>query len=208
MWYRPLSMLRITLALAALAGVSCWTAEAAAFERQWHLGAGLGSGIFPGIGGSGAPFGEELQLPVLGAHAGYGISDMFDARVELTWGSHSLDGTGEQPDPSLETTDVITATAGLAYKVDIIEWVPSVGFLAGYTFFAGGPGLGKDNALEPNKSGDITAKVTLGIDYAIDREWALGLQLGYAGFLADAPTSLSDAAYLTGMFRVEHTWGY
>ncbi len=48
--------------------------SADAFEREWHLGVG-----------GGVASGTELGMsPALSAYAAYGLSDVFDARLELT----------------------------------------------------------------------------------------------------------------------------
>ena len=86
--------------------------HARAFERQWHVGGGLGAASESGR------YDERL---VLGLHGAYGISDVFDARLELQ-GSHDDFGIPEW---------LYLARAGLAYKLDVLQWIPYVGGSAG-----------------------------------------------------------------------------
>lgn len=170
-----------TFALAALA-----SGPARAFERQWHVGATIGGGAFS------SP--SSAAGPAVGAYAGYGLSDMFDLRAQLTASRLAFSGASEG-------TWVSSASAGLAYKLDVIEWVPWADLQLGY-YRIDGPAPGDRHA------NDVGASLGLGIDYAFSRDLGLGAELRYHGFLRDAPTSLADTPYLTGMFRVEYTWGF
>jgi len=172
------------VALAALAIAP----NAGAFERQWHVGGGLGVASFVS---SDLPMG-----PALGLHGAYGLSDMFDVRLELTGSRH------EQSDGS--SLDLYSATAGITYKIDVIEWIPYAGLLVGYYW------LGGENP--PPDSGALGISTALGIDYALSRSFALGLQIRYHGNLNDPPTSLGYddrfGSYFTGFLRAEYRWGW
>ena len=198
---RPSRSRRGVAWVGALLALSTASPAAQAFERQWHLGGGLGLGGFGKVEGSSVPLsGEGLKLPMVGAHAGYGISDVFDVRLELTWGLHSLDGSPEVVDPELEQTHVVSAATGLAYKLDVIEWIPYLGLLVGYYGYCGGPALGSDG-LEPGGGSDLGASLILGLDHALSRDVAVGVQLRYHRLLAGED-------YFTAQLRVEHTWGF
>src|SRR5262245_60114822 len=82
---------------------------ACAFERQWRLGAGVG--VANGNGWS--------LSPAVAAYAAYGLSDVFDARLELTARGYHV-GSAQNP-------NALSAMAGVAYKLDVLRWVPWAG---------------------------------------------------------------------------------
>ncbi len=178
-------------AWAVCVGLGVAASDAQAFERQWHLGVGLGVGQLPDVSGSGAPFGESLGPPVVGAHTAYGLSDIFDWRLELTWGLHAL-----HPEVS-DRSHLVSAATGLSYKLDVIEWIPYLGALVGYHGRFAGPALpGGDEGRH-----DVGASLILGLDHAVSRDLVIGVQLRYS-------RTLSELDYFTGLLRVEHTWGF
>src|SRR5690606_14890631 len=108
----------------ALAALSCvlWSEHASGFERQWHLGGG------PGIVNA-SP--SDIGLGVgLNGYAAYGLSDMFDVKLDLAGSSHEVE-LGDYSERHM----LYTASLGVAYKIDIIEWIPYIGVHAGYMFF-------------------------------------------------------------------------
>jgi len=171
---------------AALVATLLGSSPASAFERQWHLGGGLGVASFAG--------GEANIGPALGVHGAYGLSDMFDLRGELTGSTHTLDDG--------RRLNLYSASIGLAYKIDVLEWIPYVGLLVGSYIFSG------DGKPANQSGGFIGVSTMLGIDYALSRSFGLGLQLRYHGGLYDPPTSLTDGAYFTGLLRAEYRWGW
>lgn len=178
-------------AWAVCLGLGVVALPAQAFERQWHLGIGVGVGVLPDVSGAGAPFGESFGPPVLGAHTAYGLSDLFDWRLELTHGLHAL-----SPGVS-ERSHLVSAATGLSYKLDVIEWIPYLGVLVGYHGRLGGPDLpGADEGRH-----DLGASLLLGLDHAISRDLVIGVQLRYSRTLDELDT-------VTGFLRVEHTWGF
>jgi len=62
--------------LGILCGAAAWLApsHARAFEREWHVGGGVGITAYPHHYSAG---------PSLGLNAAYGISDVFDLKLEL-----------------------------------------------------------------------------------------------------------------------------
>jgi hypothetical protein len=163
-------------------------APAAAVERQWHLGAGLGAGTFAGSAG---------LTPGAGAYAAYGISDVFDARLELT----AITCDFSDP-PGVDRTQVYSAMAGLSYKVDVIEWVPYFGLLVGYTRFSEGP------APPQRSKNDVGFDAHVGLDYLMSRSVGFGVKLGYQGFLGNPPDSFTDTPSFLFMVRSEYRWGW
>ncbi len=78
------------MAFGILCGATAWLApsHARAFERERHVGGGVGITAYPHYYGAG---------PSLGLHAGYGISDVFDLKLELLGSSHSYSAGGTSP---------------------------------------------------------------------------------------------------------------
>jgi hypothetical protein len=153
---------------------------ARAFERQWHLGAG--AGIANGSG---------LRLsPAVAAYAAYGLSDVFDARLEVTARGYHV-GSSQNP-------NALSAMAGVAYKLDVLRWVPWAGVYAGY--------LGYFEAPRPAlrfKQHDVALGLGLGLDYAVSREFGLGATLRF-----DQALSRSSASNFDALLRAEYRWGW
>jgi hypothetical protein len=154
--------------------------SARAFERQWHVGAGAG-----------VTNGNGLSLsPALQAYAAYGLSDVFDVRVELGARGYQL-GSGQNP-------NALSAMAGVAYKLDVLRWVPWAGVYAGYLQFLERP---------PASSGfaqrDAALGLGLGLDYAFSRELGAGVTLRFDQGLTRTSASAFDA-----LLRVEYRWGF
>jgi len=162
-----------------LAGLLCSSSPALAFERQWHLGGG---------GGVVLPPGDYSTGPAVGAHLAYGLSDVFDLRLELLGSRHTHDVT--------PTATVLSGAAGIAYKLDIIEWVPYAGALAGYTW--SDPDLPSDDG--PHRS--PTVGFILGVDYGFSRSFGIG-----AAFREDLLLS-GGGAQGAFLLRAEYRWGW
>lgn len=161
--------------------------DAFAFERQWHVGvdggyAALFEGAASGFGG--------------GAHAAYGLSDAFNAMIELDVTHHpsasvTLGPANAEKTFSLDT--VASGGAGLAYTIDIARAVPYVGVLAAGYY------LGELSPMSPG------GQLALGLDYQLERNWAVGAQVRlHTIFTADAGT----IAYMTTFLRFEYIWGF
>lgn len=164
----------LSLALSAMSG------SAAAFEREWHLGAAAG-----------VSDGKGLSLsPALGAYAAYGLSDTFDARVELTARGYHI-GASENP-------NALSAMLGVAYKLDVLRWVPWAGAYVGYLGFLEAPRV--DLAF---KQHDAALGLGLGLDYGFSRQLGLGITLRFDQALSSQETSSLDA-----LLRAEYRWGW
>jgi hypothetical protein len=153
--------------------------EARAFERQWHLGGGLGF-VAPNSGYS--------MAPTLALHAAYGISDVFDTRfvVAAAW---------PHPSDAKQPTSVLSmSTLGLAYKLDIIEWVPYIGVRAGAFGFGASPS-------QPYARFGGVLGTMAGIDYSFSRSFAVG-----AEFAEDL--LLPAGTVLSGVLHAEYHWGF
>ncbi|HEX7451062.1 MAG TPA: hypothetical protein VF294_02190, partial [Polyangiaceae bacterium] len=62
--------------------------RAHAFEREWHVGGGLGATAYPHYYSVG---------PALGVNAAYGISDVFDLKLELLGSYHGYTAGSRLP---------------------------------------------------------------------------------------------------------------
>jgi Outer membrane protein beta-barrel domain len=156
--------------------------SANAFEREWHLG-----------GGGGIANGTGLSMsPALSAYAAYGLSDVFDARLELTArGYHYHAGDEQNP-------NALSAMVGVAYKLDVLRWVPWAGVYAGYLGFLDAPRAGLTF-----KRHDAALGLGLGLDYGISRKLGVGVTLRFDNALVDANARTFDA-----LLRAEYRWGW
>lgn len=162
--------------------LASWAAPrtALAFERQWHVG-----------GGAGITSGNGLSLsPALSAYAAYGLSDVFDARAELTARGYDL---GADSHPS-----ALSAMGGVAYKLDVLRWVPWAGVYAGYLAFLKAPPEGS-----VYKRHDAALGLGLGLDYAFSRHVGAGVSLRF-----DQALTRSSASSFDALLRVEYRWGW
>ena len=168
---RRFSILLVTAGLLLLA-----SRRAEAFERQWHAGVDAGYASLFGdhsSGGIGA-----------GAHLGYGLTDAFNALLEVDYSHH----------PSAHS-DVWSSGLGVAYTLDVARIVPYAGLLVG--------GYKLTGDLSKTAPG---GQIALGVDYQIDRHWAAGLQIRMHTIFASAP--VGTLVYGTTFLRFEYLWGF
>lgn len=159
---------------------------AAAYEEQWHFGGGIGVAEFVGL--------DSGRAPMLGVHAAYDVSDMFDVRVEL--------GAAEHEFVEGSSTRLYSVAAGAIYKLDVLEWVPYFGILGGYYAFSGGPW---PSHLAERELG---VSIPLGLDYTFSRTFGVGAQIRYHGFQSDPLGGVGDAPYFSAMLRAEYRLGW
>lgn len=178
----------LVLVATAVATVPLFVSGSArAFEREWHVGGGLGVRAFPHHYSAG---------PALGLHGAYGISDVFDLKLELL-GSYQT----YRPNPLLprEGAEPYSAAAGLSYKLDVLQWIPYGALLVGYQHVAGRLPQG-----EPFRRDDALLAFVLGLDYAMTRSFGLGGSLRADVLLSNPDQSLS----FVPMLRAEYHWGF
>jgi hypothetical protein len=118
--------------------------------------------------------------------------------VELSGASFDFTGDGETVNP----TRVYSAVVGIGYRFDVIEWIPHLGLLLGYTRFSGGPM--PDNRTRNDASYELAA----GLDYVLSQHVGLGVQFGARGFLLKPPSSFWDTPGFVAVIRAEHHWGW
>ena len=170
----------LVLGVGLTLGLSGASPSAHAFEREWHLGAGAG-----------VSNGNGLALsPALSAYAAYGLSDVFDARLELTARGYHV---GSEQNPN-----ALSAMVGVAYKLDVLRWVPWAGVYAGYMAFLEPP-----SARSSFKQSDAALGLGLGLDYAFTRKFGAGVTLRFDEALARSSASTFDA-----LLRAEYRWGW
>jgi hypothetical protein len=168
--------LPISISTCAAALVLLASRRAEAFERQWHAGIDAGFASLFGDHSS-AGFGG-------GAHLVYGLSDAFNAILDIDFTRH----------PSADTS-IWSSGAGVAYTLDVARIVPYAGLMvAGYKL------TGDLSKFAPG------GQIVLGIDYEIDRHWAAGLEIRMHTIFAADP--VGTLAYGTTFLRFEYLWGF
>jgi hypothetical protein len=174
--FRPLKSCLLVAASAAFAVTHAGWSLAA--EGEWHAGGRAGAAFMSGTGAE----------PALGLHGAYELGDMFDAKLELL-GAHHVGDKG---------TDVLSATAGLAYKIDVFEWIPYAALLAGYYNYAGQRGPHGEAGSE------FGAAIQLGLDYLPARDFAVGAEVRFH-------TSFDDGLnwpFISATLGAEYRWGW
>ena len=178
---------KLALGLALLLPSAFLSRPAQAFERQWHLGGGVGFTAYPHYYSAG---------PSLGLNAAYGLSDVFDLKLELLGSYHSYDAGSTS---ARQSAAPYSAAAGLSYKLDVLQWIPYGALLVGYQHIAG-----RLPIAEPLRRDDALAAFLLGLDYAATRDWGLGVSLR-TDFLLTSP---SRGNAFTTLLRAEYHWGF
>lgn len=185
----PSSLLSLGLACAivALAG------DAAAVEHQHHLG------LDPSL--SMLKIDDKDSVSVgggLGVHYTYGINDQFNLMASLSSSIVAAEEKVETPEtPRTRPTEVDEVLVGVGYVIDILQWVPYFGVLAGGYRLAGG-------TLEKNLL-VLGGAAELGLDYQLSRHWAIGVA-GQQHFLV---TKMSTyPSYTRLMLHLEYMWGF
>ncbi len=119
-----------------------------------------------------------------GGHLSYGLTDAFNALLDVDVTRH----------PGAHTT-IASGGIGLAYTLDVARLVPYAGILvSGYRL------RGDLSTTAPGM------QFALGLDYALDRSWALGIQLRMHTIFAQEP--FGTMAYATTFLRFEYVWGF
>jgi len=161
--------------------------RAHAFEREWHVGGGLGATAYPHYYSVG---------PALGLNAAYGISDVFDLKLELLGSYHGYTAGSHLP---TEHAAPFSAAVGLSYKLDVLQWIPYAAVLVGFQSISGRLPVG-----EPFRRDDVLAALVLGLDYAMTRNFGLGASIR-TDMLLSSP---STGEGFTPMLRAEYHWGF
>jgi len=171
------------MATCALGSAAFAIPEAAAFERQWHLGldGGYALGAFPEANVSGFD---------VGLHGTYGLTDAFNLRL------HSDVSAFDLPAPRTSAL-LVNAGLGAEYVIDILRWVPYLGATAG------------PNVMLVQNSGTVVhlgVEVLGGLGYQLSRNWSVGGEARYRLLLLGEPT-VSPTHGFVGVARVAYAWG-
>ncbi|MDX2055448.1 MAG: hypothetical protein SFV15_23805 [Polyangiaceae bacterium] len=174
------------LLVGLVCGAACLVAPAAgAFENQWQLGFSLGpaTALHRSLG-----WGPSVALDGV-----YGLSDTFDAEVFLQGFQLPNDGN--------RSWRAGLVAAGVAYKLDIIQWVPKLGLHAGY-FGATTEISGAQDVRLPQAG--VLVGVVPGLDYAYSRSLGLGISGRFESILSRrVPPSLVSV-----ILSAEYRWGW
>ena len=178
--------MRWTISLAALLASGATAGSAGAVERENALGVDVGPAVLV-LADKGAP---DVGATV-GLHYTLGLSDAFNFVASAGW---SLVAIGETtPGGPASVTNV---NAGVAYVLDVLQWVPWASLeLGGYTMQGG--------AIAGVKL-DAGIAIGLGLDYRLDRSWSVGVAV-HQHFLADLSTYPS---FTQALVRFEYVWGW
>ena len=179
---RLVSLLAIVVSLVVLLGAG----SAGAFEGQWHLGGGLGMMSYRGD--------RHYSMPQLELHGAYGLSNVFDARLEL---GESIPLTSGSSSRSLGYAEGV-----FAFKLDVIEWIPWAGLGVGAFAATGGLERHGASALTP------AASLWFGLDYAFNREWGVGAFVAMHSWFLDSTRSGVGYAATNFGLRVERRFGW
>jgi hypothetical protein len=120
-------------------------------------------------------------------HYAYGLKDSLNVLVE--GGASALAGGGPRW--------IGHGGVGLAYVLDVVEWVPYVGVLASGYALGGGT--------RPHALGAFGATLALGVDYQLSRSFALGVA-ARQHLLATRLAAYPSATEV--LLRAELLWGW
>ena len=145
-----------TTAILVTLGVWLRSPAALGFEEQWHVGGGIGA-----VSTSASRVGLG---PAVNAYGAYGLDDMFDVKLDFAASNHAFEAAPEVTD----RRSIYTATLGISYKLDVIEWIPYFGAHLGW--------------LHTNLPEDVDMATRgwlvggmIGLDYSVSPSWGVGV---------------------------------
>jgi hypothetical protein len=176
----------------AFVAATAFATRADAVEHEHHFGIDAGGSMLvvnnkssPDVGGG------------FGLHYTYGLSDAFNLMAESAF---SVIALGDQSNggmaPNTFPTWIGNADVGVAYVLDVLQFVPYGGLLAGGYALGGGtiPGT----------------RVLPGFEIALGLDWRLGRSFSIGGaFRQHMMTDVGNYPSFTQFFaRFEYTWGW
>jgi len=182
----------VVAAFAALvfAGALAAPRSAEAMERGQGFGLDAGLAVLS-VSGQSAEVGINFGL-----HYSIRLTDQLDLIAEAGGSVVDLDPIVVPMGPTNRPAMIWNADAGVIYKLDIVQFVPYFGVLAGGYVLNGGSLTATQ--VQPG------AELAVGGDYLLSRSWAVGLSIREHFLFTD----LGDfPSYLTVTGRVEYTWG-
>jgi hypothetical protein len=166
---------------------------AGAVERENAIGVDVGGAILVVADKSAQDVGASVGL-----HYTYGLSDALNLVADAGWSLVALnEGLTDPTTPRTRPTNVTNADAGLAYVLDVLQWVPwGAAELGGYALDGG--------TLDAVKILPGVA-LAVGLDYRLNRSWSLGVE-GREHLLF---TEMSTYPSFLQLFaRAEYVWGW
>jgi hypothetical protein len=180
---------RLVAAAVALAGVA-FAAPASAVEHELSAGPDLGGAMLVQSGKSTPDIG-----PAAGLHATYGLSDAFNLLVEGGWSLLSPSTPQGASVPRTLPAWAANADVGVAYVLDVFQWVPYAGLLVGGYDFAGGT-IGGSKLY-------LGAALALGLDYRVRPHWTVGVAVRQH-MVTD---TTAYPSFTQAFARFEYVWG-
>jgi hypothetical protein len=166
--------------------------RASAVEREHAIGVDVGGSILdvadkssPDVGGS------------IGLHYTYGLSDAFNLVADAGWSLVALNETATDATPHTRPTNVTNANAGVAYVLDVLQWVPWGALEAGGYALQGGS-IGGVKILPG-------AAIAIGLDYRLNRSWSIGVSAREHLLFTEMSTYPS---FMQALVRLEYVWGW
>jgi hypothetical protein len=177
----------------ATVGLGTLAAPAGAVEREHALGVDTGGAVFlvndkssPDVGGS------------VGLHYTYGITDAFNLVANAGWSLVALNETvGDASTPRTRPTNVTNADLGLAYVLDVLQWVPWGALEVG--------GYALEGGTLPDVKFLPGVAVAVGVDYRLNRSWSIGVEAREHLLFTEMATYPS---FLQALGRFEYVWGW
>ena len=157
-----------------------------AFDKQTYLGGGFGASNYDR---------GKTVGPIANVYAAYGISDAFDARLDLT-------STWLKPVASQERRFLSSALLACTYKLDVIQWIPWGGVGIGVHHLGGELAGPKRNSFEPGLS------LLFGLDYAWSRAYGLSLAFGLHTMPFTQDSNPIALRFTTSILRFERRFGW
>jgi len=167
-----------------------------AFDKQTYLGGGFGASNYDR--------GQTLG-PIANVYAAYGISDSFDARLDLTSTWLKPIATEErrlEPSATEERRFLSSALLSCTYKLDVIQWIPWGGVGIGVHHLGGELAGPKRNSFEPGLS------LLFGLDYAWSRAYGLSLAFGLHTMPFTQDSNPIALRFTTSILRFERRFGW
>lgn len=167
----------ILLVLAGFLG----SPAARAFEKQWHVGGGIGA---RSVSESRVGLG-----PAVNAYGAYGLDDMFDVKLDFAASTHAFEvaaGTSDR-------RSIYTTTLGISYKLDVLEWIPYFGAQLGWL------SSNLPEGLDMGTHGWVVGGM-LGLDYAVTPSFGLGV-------MNQIHIPLDGGSIVDLFLRAEYHWG-
>jgi hypothetical protein len=178
------------VALLVALGVLATPGTALAWERGQGFGVDTGVAVL-------SVSGEAPEVGVaFGLHYSLRLNDYIDLVGELGGAAVDLNPIVTPLSPTDRPAELWNLDAGLIYKLDIVQFVPYFGALAGGYVLTGGS--------LPSPLILPGGEVAVGADYLITRHFAVGLSIREHFLFTDLGTYPS---YLTVTGRFELNWG-